>query len=318
MSNKILLDETFLSNLQKKIQSLQNTKDITELKKLKNQLLKEVKEAIHLANQQKSQLLIEIQQLLQQVYDVFKTTLQHLEESSKTTKLPYLMPYNTTIGELHPITKTIRKISHIMNNLQFEWQEAPEVDYISNIFDKLNMNELHPAREDQQSFYIENHKEQTLRTHCTNFQAHILTHWNEVEELRKFHIGKVYRCDSDATHTPMFHQFEVLYVNKDASLATLMGFIERFFQLFFNKNIKIRIRTSYFPFTTPSYEVDILLDGKWLEIGGCGIVHQNVFILNNKKPTLAWAWGMGVERLTMIAEGYKDIRNFYKTDIRYF
>ena len=321
---KSILNSSLMESLETDIISLKEIQDDVEFKKKKNHLLKVVKEYIHLGNQHKDKRIIILQQYIQKIYDIHKKKEKEKQESifsrekSVTYKQEILLPFNESLGSLHPISKTIRKIYDIMMKLQFEWVDAPEVDYIENIFDKLNMNEFHPAREDQQSFYINNNQEQTLRTHCTNFQGHILPKWNEIDHMRKFHIGKVYRADSDATHTPMFHQFEVFYLSEDANIPTLMGFIDRFFQLFFQRKIDVRIRTSYFPFTCPSYEVDILLEGVWLEIGGCGIVHKNIFALNDKKFSKAWAWGMGIERITMITSGYKDIRNFYKNNISLF
>jgi phenylalanyl-tRNA synthetase alpha chain len=319
MSEKILSTDV-LNVIKQRIQSLENITNIRELQKEKNLLLKDIKELIGIGNACKSSLISHMQNLLQNTYDIFKKQSVTLETKNRNMENEKIfLPYNQSLGELHPITKTIRKIYHIMNSLQFSWTFASEVDYIENIFDKLNMGPLHPAREDQQSFYIDKNEKQTIRTHCTNFQSEIiLPNWNEKDEIKSFHMGKVYRADSDATHTPMFHQFEVFYLNKDANIATLMGFMKSFFNLFFEKEVELRIRTSFFPFTTPSYEVDILLNEKWLEIGGCGIVHENVFKANNKKFTQAWAWGMGIERITMIQNNYKDIRNLYKNDIRYF
>lgn len=296
--------------------------DVTQLQKVKNQILPIIKD--YLANL-KEELNMEfrknkstvINELKQYVFEVYKLQLSKLESPIKPiNKEGIYLPANRKLGELHPITITIHKIYNIMYKFGFEWRNAREIDDCSNIFDKLNMDLLHPAREDQQSFFLKG-TAKIPRTHCTNFQSKILEEWNEKDELKYFHFGDVYRCDSDATHTPKFKQFEVFFLHDQmANLPTLMGFIDSFFEAFFGYKVEKRVRTSYFPFTEISYEVDIYINNKWLEIGGCGMVHPNVFSANGKRCTSAWALGMGIERLTMIAGNYKDIRKFYQNDIR--
>jgi len=300
-----------------------SSSNLESLQKIKNQLLENIKKHLSLLKEEKNLIKkknksIILNKLKQIIFDIYATKAQGFLNISKNfigNKI--FLPSHGKMGELHPLTITTNKIYHIMYDiLQFDWQEAPEMDLLENVFDKLNMPPLHPARDDQQSFFLRNHA-LIPRTQCTNFQTKILQNWNEKDPIRCFHFGNVYRCDSDATHTPKFQQFEVFFLDeKAAHLPTLMGFWDNFFQLFFGFKIEKRIRTSYFPFTGISYEVDIMLDNKWLEIGGCGMVHQNVFTFNNKKFTNAWAIGMGVERLTMITGHYKDIRKFYQNDIR--
>ena len=315
-----------LNYLQKECHTLlNNTENLESLQKIKNQILDIIKKnlsslkyEIHQEKKKhKSIILNTLKQIVFDIYHIQAETFKNLEKNFIEGKI--FFPSNNKIGELHPLTITTNKIYHIMYNLmKFDWQEAKEIDRPENIFDKLNMPPLHPARDDQQSFFLKNHQE-IPRTQCTNFQTQILKNWNQEDSLRYFHFGNVYRCDSDATHTPKFQQFEIFFLDeKFANLPTLMGFWDDFFQLFFGFQVEKRIRTSYFPFTGISYEVDIMLNNKWLEIGGCGMVHTNVFKFNNKKFTNAWAIGMGIERLTMIIGAYKDIRKFYQNDIRYY
>lgn len=303
---------------------LNTAENLTFLQQFKNQLLDLIKDHIQefknekvLDNKKhKSIILNDIKQL---IFDIYQDKIKSFENAKKIiNKDKIFLPIVKQVSGLHPLTITMDKIYKIMTSMQFEWIDAPEVDCPENVFDKLNMDILHPAREDQQSFALQNHSE-IPRTHCTNFQAKILDNWDEKNSLRYFHFGNVYRRDSDMTHTPKFKQFEVFFLdNKVANLSTLMGLIDNFFALFFGYKVETRIRTSFFPFTEISYEIDIKINNKWLEIGGCGIVHENVFKFNNKQKARAWAWGMGIERLTMIAgEGkYTDIRKFYQNDVR--
>jgi phenylalanyl-tRNA synthetase alpha chain len=295
-----------------------NIKDIENLQQIKNKILDKIKLQLSeiknksLENKKIiSSLLNETKQL---VFDFYNKQKNILEKNSNKSfdKNNFFLPITYKTGELHPITITIHKIHEIMKSMCFEIMDAPEIDDPVNIFDNLNMDKFHPARADQQSFGLVNNNF-IPRSQCTNFQSKVFEKWNEKEPLRYYHCGHVYRCDSDATHTPKFSQFEVMYVNKDGNIPTLLGFINKFFNLFFGYEVKSRIRTSYFPFTEISYEVDICLkDNRWLEIGGCGIIHKKVFENNNKKYTSGWAWGMGIERLTMVYNNYSDIRKFYK------
>jgi phenylalanyl-tRNA synthetase alpha chain len=315
--------EEVLFNLKENLQKeINDCEDIIFLQKTKNTLLDVIKQYLtslkHENNlelrKKKSVILNEVKQL---VFSLYQEKVKSFNDTSKVIdKKKIFLPISNKMGKLHPLTITKNKIYNIMQSMRFTWVDAPEVDEVANVFDKLNMNNLHSAREEQQSFSFKNFSK-IPRTHCTNFQAKILDNWNEEVNLQCFHFGNVYRCDSDATHTPKFTQFEVFFLNKEkANLSTLMGFIDTFFEEFFGFEVKTRVRTSYFPFTEISYEVDILLNNRWLEIGGCGMVHENVFIANKKNFVSAWAWGMGIERLTMIAGSYLDIRKFYSNDIR--
>lgn len=309
-----------LEILKNKINKLCVIETLEDLQKTKNILLKEIKNHLQQAFTIKDRDNIKnIQHLQQKIYDTYKEKIKTFEKNNNIDRI-FLIP-NENIEQLHPISRTTEKIYNIMKKLGFYWVNTPEIDYIDNIFTKLNMDDNHPAREDQQSFYLSNNEvllNQTLRTHCTNLQAHILNNWNEKDDIRGFHIGKVYRCDMDATHTPMFHQFEVMFVSEEANLETFIGFTEDFLTLFFGEKKEVRIRTGFFPFTTPSYGIEVFLNNRWLEIAGSGIIHENVFKANKKKFAKGWAWGMGIERLNMIEEELEDIRCFYKKDIRGF
>ncbi|OED45750.1 hypothetical protein AB836_00215 [Rickettsiales bacterium (ex Bugula neritina AB1)] len=197
-----------------------------------------------------------------------------------------------------------------MSGFGFTYEYAKEIDTAENIFDKLNIHEFHACRNEQQSFFFLNSKLQP-RTQATNVQSKIFSNWNNKDIIKKYSIGRVYRYDSDRTHVPMFHQMDVIYVNSDANISTLKGFIDVFLEKIFNNNITYRMRLSYFPFTTPSYEVDVNLKGNWVELLGCGIIHENVFKNNQKKPTYGFAIGLGIERLCMLLEKCQDLRDLY-------
>ena len=227
----------------------------------------------------------------------------------------------SSIGSLHPITKTMNYAIQIFESLKFECVEGPEIEDEFHNFTALNIPDYHPARAMHDTFYLENNF--LLRTHTSSVQVRVM---NEKEPpIRIIAPGKVYRKDSDITHTPMFHQIEGLYIDKKVSFANLKGIISVFLKIFFEEDdLKIRFRPSYFPFTEPSAEVDIeYLDSKgnkqWLEILGCGMVHPNVLEMANINPDdySGYAFGLGVERLAMLKLGITDLRLFYENDLRF-
>ncbi len=218
-------------------------------------------------------------------------------------------------GGLHPVTRTIERIESFFGELGFEVKSGPEVEDDFHNFDALNIPTHHPARADHDTFYF--NPKLVLRTQTSGVQIRTM----EVEKppLRIISPGRVYRNDYDQTHTPMFHQVEGLMVDKDVSFTHLKGILHDFLHNFFEEDLEIRFRPSYFPFTEPSAEVDVMgKNGKWLEVLGCGMVHPNVLRSVGIDPEVytGFAFGMGVERLTMLRYGVNDLRSFFENDLR--
>ena len=219
-------------------------------------------------------------------------------------------------GNMHPVNRTIERIQQFFGDLGFEVKQGPEVEDGFHNFDALNIPEHHPARADHDTFYFT--PDTVLRTQTSGVQ--IRTMEKEQPPLRIISPGRVYRNDYDQTHTPMFHQVEGLMVDKNVSFAELKGVLHDFLHQFFEEDLQIRFRPSYFPFTEPSAEVDVMgKNGKWLEVLGCGMVHPNVLRSVGIDPEeyTGFAFGMGVERLTMLRYGVNDLRSFFENDLRF-
>ena len=235
-------------------------------------------------------------------------------------------PFNE--GGIHPISKTLDELTSLLGVMGFEVREGPHIEDDYNNFTALNISENHPARQDHDTFYI-NNKNNLLRTHTSPVQIRVMS--EKKLPIKIIAPGATYRCDDDATHSPMFHQIEGLVVDKNSTMAHLKSTIEKLLKGFFQiENIPIRFRPSYFPFTEPSAEVDIgfkrrnnnLEIGKnddWLEVLGCGMV--NVKVLENcgidSKLYKGFAFGLGVERFAMLKYGINDLRMFYENDMRW-
>ena len=219
-------------------------------------------------------------------------------------------------GNIHPISSILREIESIFHNSGFRVEDGPEIEDEYHNFTALNIPENHPARAMHDTFYFNTNY--LLRTHTSPIQIRSMeTHGVPIKVIAP---GKVYRRDSDITHTPMFHQIEGLVIDKNINFTHLKGMLHQFINTFYKKDMELRFRPSYFPFTEPSAEVDILSkDGSWLEILGCGMVHPKV--LENLKidPEIytGYAFGMGVERLAMLRHEIKDIRHFYDNDLHF-
>ena len=219
-------------------------------------------------------------------------------------------------GNIHPISSILCEIESIFHNSGFRVEDGPEIEDEYHNFTALNIPENHPARAMHDTFYFNTNY--LLRTHTSPIQIRSMeTHGVPIKVIAP---GKVYRRDSDITHTPMFHQIEGLVIDKDINFTHLKGMLHQFINTFYKKDMELRFRPSYFPFTEPSAEVDILSkDGSWLEILGCGMVHPKV--LENLKidPEIytGYAFGMGVERLAMLRHEIKDIRLFYDNDLHF-
>ena len=223
-------------------------------------------------------------------------------------------------GGLHPVTRTLERITEIFGRLGYELADGPEIEDDWHNFEALNFPPHHPARAMHDTFYFGDGR--LLRTHTSGVQVRYMdTHQ---PPLRMIAAGKVYRSDSDQTHTPMFHQVEGLLVDEHASFADLKGTLAEFVRAFFERDFEMRFRPSYFPFTEPSAEVDIAWqqpDGstRWLEVLGCGMVHPNVLRSVGIDPEryTGFAFGLGVERFTMLRYGVNDLRNFFDNDVRF-
>jgi phenylalanyl-tRNA synthetase alpha chain len=248
----------------------------------------------------------------------------------KDEKLDVTLPIRSfQSGKIHPVSQVIDEISSIFSEIGFSVAEGPDVETEYNNFTALNTPEDHPARDRHDTFYLQEDKKILLRTHTSPVQ--IRTMMSEKPPFKIIAPGRTYRCDSDQTHAPMFHQLEGLHIDKNITMSHLKGCLDYFIKEFFEvRNVKMRFRPSHFPFTEPSAEVDIgyriesgkivIGEGdKWLEILGCGMVHPNV--LRNVKVDpdkyQGFAFGMGIDRLAMLKYGINDLRAFFENDYRW-
>ena len=219
-------------------------------------------------------------------------------------------------GGLHPVTLTLQRIEKIFRAAGFAVHEGPEVEDDFHNFTALNIPADHPARAMHDTFYLPDGR--LLRTHTSPVQIRAML--RQGAPIRLIAPGRVYRCDSDMTHTPMFHQVEGLVVDTNVSFANLKAMLAEFAERFFEREATVRFRPSYFPFTEPSAEVDVLSEsGRWLEVLGCGMVHPQVLAnagIDAEKYT-GYAFGMGVERLAMLSYGIDDIRLLFDNDLRF-
>tara|TARA_B100000949_G_scaffold194206_1_gene178844 strand:- start:49 stop:1035 length:987 start_codon:yes stop_codon:yes gene_type:complete len=241
------------------------------------------------------------------------TIAKNIETSSIDVTLPgreYLS------GSIHPITATLMEIENIFLSAGFNIEDGPEIENEYYNFSALNIPENHPARAMHDTFYVGS--DLLLRTHTSPVQIRSME--KEGVPIKVIAPGKVYRRDSDLTHIPMFHQVEGLVIDQGINFSHLKGILHEFINCFFEKELELRFRPSYFPFTEPSAEVDILSeDGKWLEILGCGMVHPKVLenLDLDSEIYTGYAFGMGVERLVMLKYDIKDIRVFYENDLNF-
>ena len=224
-------------------------------------------------------------------------------------------------GGLHPVTLTLKRVEELFHSIGFEVATGPEIETDFYNFTALNIPEDHPARAMHDTFYID--EANVLRTHTSPVQARYMENALKNNQTPPFKIiapGRVYRVDSDATHSPMFHQVEGLWVDEDISFANLKGVVQDFLQKFFERDdLTVRFRPSFFPFTEPSAEMDMSWNGGWLEIGGCGMVHPEVFkhVNIDSEKYRGFAFGLGIERLTMLRYGVNDLRHFFNNDLRF-
>ncbi|MDP2810402.1 MAG: phenylalanine--tRNA ligase subunit alpha [Rhodocyclaceae bacterium] len=240
-------------------------------------------------------------------------------------------------GGLHPVTRSLERIEQLFRSIGFEVADGPEIEDDWHNFTALNTPEKHPARSMHDTFYLLDEagrvqEDVLLRTHTSPvqiryMQAHVAQygHLETMPEIRVIAPGRVYRVDSDATHSPMFHQVEGLWVGENVSFADLKGVVADFLRRFFESDdLKVRFRPSFFPFTEPSAEIDVAfmhgaLEGRWLEIAGCGMVHPNVLRFGGIDPEkyTGFAFGFGPDRLAMLRYGINDLRLFFEGDLRF-
>lgn len=220
-------------------------------------------------------------------------------------------------GGLHPVSRTLERVEQIFHSLGFEVADGPEIETDFYNFTALNQPENHPARSMHDTFYLEDAKH-LLRTHTSPIQVRYMQ--SHQPPLRVIAPGRVYRVDSDATHSPMFHQVEGFWIDEHISFADLKGTVTGFFRAFFERSdLQVRFRPSFFPFTEPSAEIDMSFGDGWLEIGGCGMVHPQVLknVNIDSQRFQGFAFGMGLDRLTMLRYGVKDLRLFFENDLRF-
>jgi phenylalanyl-tRNA synthetase alpha chain len=252
----------------------------------------------------------------------------NLEKSLEKDRIDVTLPgRGQVMGHIHPISKSLFRIKEILIRLGFSAAFGPEIEDDFHNFEALNIPSSHPARDSHDTFYFDSGR--LLRTHTSTVQIRAME--EKSAPIHIFAAGRVYRCDSDLTHTPMFHQVEGLWVDKNISFAHLKGVLEVFLREFFEQQVNIRLRPSFFPFTEPSAEVDISCvncSGKgcrickhtgWLEVLGCGMVHPNVLNSAGVDPNTyqGFAFGMGIERLTMLRYKMTDLRMLYENDVKF-
>ncbi len=297
---------------------------ITERMKLLGKLPKEEKPAA-------GQAINVAKQAVQKSLEARKETLNNAELEARLASetIDVTLPgRGQHAGGLHPVTRTMERIEELFSQMGFEVATGPEIEDEFHNFEALNIPETHPARAMHDTFYFPDGR--LLRTHTSPVQVRTMK--EKVPPLRVIAPGRVYRCDSDITHTPMFHQVEGLMVDENVSFTDLKAILIDFLQKFFEQDdLSVRFRPSYFPFTEPSAEADIecvMCGGEgcrvcshtgWLEVLGCGMVHPNVFKsvdIDNEKY-IGFAFGMGVERLAMLRYGVNDLRLFFENDLRF-
>lgn len=263
-----------------------------------------------------------INEAKQAVLDILNAKKEQIEQAALNVKLEQeridvsLPGRKVEVGGLHPVSITIGRVTKFFSELGFSVESGPEIESDYYNFDALNIPKHHPARADHDTFWF--NPELLLRTQTSGVQ--IRTMEKMQPPIRIMAPGRVYRNDYDQTHTPMFHQIELLYVDKNANFTELKGLLHDFLRAFFEEDLQVRFRPSYFPFTEPSAEVDVMgKNGKWLEVLGCGMVHPNVLRNVGIDPNeySGFAVGMGVERLTMLRYNVTDLRSFFENDLRF-
>lgn len=294
------------------------------------EFLKQLKDLAPEERPRAGQAINQAKQSLQQIIEQRKHELESsaVKQRLATETIDITLPGRGQVsGGLHPVTHTLERIEYLFAQAGFAVVEGPEIEDDFHNFEALNIPADHPARAMHDTFYFDEHT--VLRTHTSPVQIRTMT--NQKPPLRIIAPGRVYRCDSDITHTPMFHQVEGFLVDENVSFADLKGILQDFLRGFFEKDLQVRFRPSYFPFTEPSAEVDIacvMCSGEgcrvcsqtgWVEIMGCGMIHPQVFAntgIDNERYT-GFAFGLGVERMALLRYGVNDLRMFFENDLRF-
>ena len=322
------------------LEAVQNTDDITVLEQLRVQYLGKKGELTvlmqtlgKLSAEERPKAGALINAAKNQVQDALNTRRDALEQAAlgarlAAEKIDVTLPgRGQASGGLHPVTRTLERVEQFFTHIGYNVAEGPEVEDDYHNFEALNIPGHHPARAMHDTFYF--NASMLLRTHTSPVQVRTME--SQQPPIRIVCPGRVYRCDSDITHSPMFHQVEGLLIDEGISFADLKGTIEEFLRVFFEKPLGVRFRPSFFPFTEPSAEVDmqcVMCSGKgcrvckqtgWLEVMGCGMVHPNVLRMSGIDPEKyqGFAFGMGVERLAMLRYGVNDVRLFFDNDLRF-
>ncbi|MGA8146991.1 MAG: phenylalanine--tRNA ligase subunit alpha [Gallionellaceae bacterium] len=270
----------------------------------------------------------EVKQQIEAALQARRDAIQHqaLQAKLAAEALDVTLPgRGAGVGGLHPVTRTLERIETLFHSIGFSVAQGPEIESDYYNFTALNIPEGHPARAMHDTFYVD--EKHVLRTHTSPIQIrHMQMHMEKyghleaMPDIRVIAPGRVYRVDSDATHSPMFHQVEGLWIGERVSFADLKGVIADFLRNYFEtEDMQVRFRPSFFPFTEPSAEVDMGWNGGWLEIGGCGMVHPNVLnhVNIDAEKYCGFAFGMGVERLAMLRYGVNDLRLFFENDLQF-
>jgi len=283
-----------------------------------NLLLKNLGNLPQSQRKKSGQALNELKTSLEEIFQARRDSLKEkiFSEELKRDSLDVTLPgVKAESGTLHPVTSTITEISDFFVSMGFDICSGPEAETEYYNFEALNIPEDHPAKDMHDTFYLDNGV--LLRTHTSPVQVRTME--RQGPPIRIICPGRVYRKDSDLTHTPMFHQVEGLVIEENASFSVLKGMLSDFINNFFGKEMDLRFRPSYFPFTEPSAEVDIKWKKGWLEILGCGMVHPNVLDMSgiNSKRYSGFAFGLGPERMAMLKYDIPDLRSFFENDLRF-
>ena len=322
------------------LEAVSHTDDVNALEQLrvhylgkKGELTQVMKTLGSLSAEERPQAGALINAAKDKVQDALNNRKETLEQAALSAKLAAekidvtLPGRGQASGGLHPVTRTLERVEQFFTRIGYGIAEGPEVENDYHNFEALNIPGHHPARAMHDTFYF--NANMLLRTHTSPVQVRTME--SQQPPIRIVCPGRVYRCDSDITHSPMFHQVEGLLVDEGVSFADLKGTIEEFLRVFFEKPLGVRFRPSFFPFTEPSAEVDmqcVMCSGKgcrvckqtgWLEVMGCGMVHPNVLRMSGIDPEKysGFAFGMGVERLAMLRYGVNDLRLFFDNDLRF-
>jgi phenylalanyl-tRNA synthetase alpha chain len=318
------LDE-IVANAQQQIENAADTNELEEIrlqylgkKGLMTEQMKELGKLPPAEKPAAGQLINQAKQAIQAVLAERKNSMEEaiLNEKLASETIDVTLPgRGSKLGNVHPVTRTTERIVEFFSELGFEVKDGPEVEDGYHNFDALNIPPHHPARADHDTFYF--NPDLVLRTQTSGVQ--IRTMENQKPPVRIISPGRVYRNDYDQTHTPMFHQVEGLMIAENVSFTQLKGILHDFLHHFFEQDLEIRFRPSYFPFTEPSAEVDVKGKNGWLEVLGCGMVHPTVLKSMGIDPDKysGFAFGMGIERLTMLRYDVNDLRSFFENDLRF-